>query len=167
MWSLIFEIWLKFNKIFYTAPISSRKYCYYIANMSDMNQSSCTPKREKSEDRVSRAHSQDALDSSSASSLSFFADHSDTQNSGCQANERNVDDQKSGECSPRWLFHFLLLLNAILKLFKCSRYVTFVFRFTRSTCLQAFVILRLANCRILAVLFCWSIWNRFACSKRN
>lgn len=56
---------------------------------------------EKSEDKVSRTQSQDALDSSSASSLSFLADHCDAQNNYIQENEKSADGQKSGDCSPR------------------------------------------------------------------
>lgn len=67
----------------------------------DQKKNTVNKQDEKSGNNVSRAQSQDALDSSSASSLSFFADHSDAQANYPNENEKPTEGQKSGESSPR------------------------------------------------------------------
>lgn len=78
----------------------------------DQKKEGTSKQEDKEENNVSRAQSQDALDSSSASSLSLFADHSEVQNSCPYENEKSSDGQKSGECSPRFPL-FLFTLNSL------------------------------------------------------
>ncbi|GFU26966.1 uncharacterized protein NPIL_115582 [Nephila pilipes] len=56
-------------------------------------------KQEK--ESISRSHSQELLDSSSASSISVFADHNDGQSSSLRTHDPLADSQKHGEYSPR------------------------------------------------------------------
>ncbi|GIY26676.1 uncharacterized protein CDAR_29361 [Caerostris darwini] len=67
--------------------------------MENMNETSLSAERKA--ESMSRSHSQELIDSSSASSISVFADHSDGQNSSLRTHDTRAESQKTGEYSPR------------------------------------------------------------------